>query len=280
MEGIRYIDRESRSLSDLYAGLLYKFITFHRTAATARREKGAGNTIFNRMRNQISATSEASSSVSSLGGSSTNTNASTAASSATSTSKTSFFKLSNLADRVRGTHNSAANNLSAGTNTVSAESSVDGHHVAGAALAEDEMDETDGDLSLDLAEKMLRWHAESIGRCVDLSPPSEVPKATFALLRVLTSAYIKTYVETALDSALAALTAQDVRGPTLPDPSGAMALVRSVELVISLWQHYVNTALLPLASTSVTLRREMIIFNNHNLLRVEGKCDAVVLKLF
>lgn len=284
MEGIRYIDRESRSLADLYAGLLSKFITFHRTAASAKRDKAAGNTIFNRMRNQISATSDASSSTSSLGGSSTATHASTAASSTTSTSKTSFFKLSNLADRVRGTHANASstNNLSAGTTNAmptSAESSVDGHHIAGGAHLEEEIDDTDGDLSLDIAERMLRWHAESIGRCVDLSSPSEVPKATFALLRVLTSAYIKTYVETALDSALAAATAQDIRGTTVPDPSAAMALVRSVELIISLWQHYVNTALLPLASTSVTSRREMMIFNNHNLLRVEGKCDALMQKI-
>ena len=282
MEGIRYIDRESRSLADLYAGLLYKFITFHRTAAVAKRDKASGNTIFNRMRNQITATSDASSSTSSLGGSSTATQASTAASSTTSTSKTSFFKLSNLADRVRGTHSNPAGGLSSGaTNAISlsAESSVDGHHVAGGAHIEDELDDTDGDLSLDIAEKMLRWHAESIGRCVDLSSPSEVPKATFALLRALTSAYIKTYVETALDSALATASAQDIRGTVVPDPSGAMALVRSVELVVSLWQHYVNTALLPLASTSVTSRREMTIFNNHNLLRVEGKCDALMQKV-
>lgn len=284
MEGIRYIDRESRSLADLYAGLLFKFISFHRTSAAAKRDKASGNTIFNRMRNQITATSDASSSTSSLGGSSNTAQASTAASSTVSTSKTSFFKLSNLADRVRGTHNTAATSstlsVTAGsTATASAESSVDGQHVAGGAHVEDELDDTDGDLSLDIAEKMLRWHAESIGRCVDLSSPSEVPKATFALLRVLTSAYIKTYVETALDSALAAVTAQDIRGAVMPDPSAAMSVVRSVELLISLWQHYVNTALLPLASTSVTSRREMMIFNNHNLLRVEGKCDALMQKI-
>ncbi len=162
---------------------------------------------------------------------------------------------------------------------MSAENSTDGGHAVSAGHAEDEIEDSDGDLSLDVAEKMLRWHAESIGRCVDLSSPTEVPKATFALLRVLTSAYIKTYVETALDSALAAVTAQDIRGTILPDPSAAMSLVRSVELIISLWQHYVHTALLPLASTSVTVRREMTIFNNHNLLRVEGKCDALMQKI-
>lgn len=278
MEGIRYIDRESHSLSDLYAGLLSRFITYHRMAANAKRDKAAGNTIFNRMRNQIGGTSDATSSTSSLGTSSTATHASTAASSATSASKTSFFKLSNLADRVRGTQAAAVTGAST-SSAMSAELSSDGGHgTSGAHLAE-EIEDADGELSLDVAEKMLRWHAESIGRCVDLTSPSEVPKATFALLRVATSAYIKAYVETALDSSLAAVTAQDLRGASLPDPSSAMALVRSVEQLVSLWQHYVNTALLPLASTSVTLRREMMIFNNHNLLRVEGKCDALMQKI-
>lgn len=72
--------------------------------------------------------------------------------------------------------------------------------------------------------------------------------------------------------------AQDTRGANLPDLS-MMSVVRNVELIIALWQHYVNTALVPLASTSVTVRREMMIFNNHNLLRVEGKCDALMQKI-
>ncbi|EST09944.1 Exocyst complex component Sec10-like protein [Kalmanozyma brasiliensis GHG001] len=274
MEGIRYIDRESRSLTDLYAGLLSKYITFHRAAAVVKKEKGSSNSIFDRVRNQISAGPDASSSNSNLGGGTGASSTSTAATS--NASKTSFFKLSILADRVRGTNLATGNNNAAST---SAESLVDGHHVSGGRHHEDELEDGDGDLSLDIAEKMLRWHAESIGRCVDLSSPTEVPKATFALLRVLTSAYIKTYVETALDSAWTALGAQDTRGPILPDPSAAMSLLCTVELLISLWQHYVNTALLPLASASVTLRREMMIFNNHNLLRVEGKCDALMQRI-
>lgn len=34
--------------------------------------------------------------------------------------------------------------------------------------------EEDGLLSVDIAEKMLRYHAEAIGRCVELSPPNDV----------------------------------------------------------------------------------------------------------
>lgn len=33
---------------------------------------------------------------------------------------------------------------------------------------------TDGLLSLSTAEKMLKWHAEAVGRMVDLSAPSDV----------------------------------------------------------------------------------------------------------
>lgn len=41
-------------------------------------------------------------------------------------------------------------------------------------LAEDPVREEDGVLSIDTAEKILKWHAEAIGRCVELSPPSDV----------------------------------------------------------------------------------------------------------
>ena len=78
--------------------------------------------------------------------------------------------------------------------------------------------EEDGILSLGVAEKMLKWHAEAIGRCVELSPPSDVyvptkrrswhsndfpllisPKNTFILLRVLAEAISTSYVDLALE---------------------------------------------------------------------------------
>ncbi|PWZ02695.1 exocyst complex component Sec10 [Testicularia cyperi] len=274
MEGFRYLERESRSLSDLYAGLLSKFITFHR--APPAKKKEVSTTIFNRMRNQITSASSEASSTTSL-----STIASTAATSTSTagTSKSSFFKLSNLADRVRGTNTSNASSAMQVTNSSTGTAGNESHSLGDSGLlGEEEVDDRDGELSLDVAEKMLKWHAEAIGRCVDLSPTTEVPKNAFALLRVLASAYIKTYVETALDSAIAHVTSLDTRGGTLSDLSD-LSVVRSVELTISLWQHYVNTALLPLASTSVTVRREMMIFNNHSLLRVEQKCDTLMQKL-
>lgn len=35
-------------------------------------------------------------------------------------------------------------------------------------------EEGDGELNLDVAERMLEWHAEAIGRMVELSPAGDV----------------------------------------------------------------------------------------------------------
>lgn len=34
--------------------------------------------------------------------------------------------------------------------------------------------EEEGMLSIDVAEKMLKWHAEAVGRCVELSPQNDL----------------------------------------------------------------------------------------------------------
>ena len=39
---------------------------------------------------------------------------------------------------------------------------------------QDPIREEDGQLSVEVVEKMLKWHAEAIGRCVELSPSSDV----------------------------------------------------------------------------------------------------------
>lgn len=39
---------------------------------------------------------------------------------------------------------------------------------------EEPVREEDGQLSVNVAENMLKWHAEAIGRCVELSPPNDV----------------------------------------------------------------------------------------------------------
>lgn len=52
--------------------------------------------------------------------------------------------------------------------------------------------------------------------------------------------------------------------------------LKEVDMICHLWQQYTNVALLPLANTSVTLRREMSIFNNQTLSRVEGGANGML----
>ena len=48
-----------------------------------------------------------------------------------------------------------------------------------------------------------------------------------------------------------------------------LTIVKSIDLICHLWQQYINIALLPLASSSVTIRREMVVFNNQTINRIE-----------
>lgn len=59
----------------------------------------------------------------------------------------------------------------------------------------------------------------------------------------------------------------------------ALSLVNAVDLVCHLWQHYVNVALFPLAAASVTIRREMSVFNNQAVSRVEGASNNLLQRL-
>ena len=58
-----------------------------------------------------------------------------------------------------------------------------------------------------------------------------------------------------------------------------LTTLRSVDLICTLWQQYTNIALLPLASSSVTVRREMVIYNNQTIGRIESSVNTVLLKI-
>lgn len=144
-------------------------------------------------------------------------------------------------------------------------------------VTEEPLREEDGILSVDVAETMLKWHAEAIGRCVELSPSSDVPKHTFALFRALAEAIANGYMETGLETAQSRLEAVD---HTKTEPSfQALSVLSTVDLICHLWQQYVNIALLPLATSSVTIRREMVVFNNQTVSKIEGTANALMQRL-
>ncbi|KAG6916713.1 hypothetical protein DXG01_005662 [Tephrocybe rancida] len=138
---------------------------------------------------------------------------------------------------------------------------------------EEPVREEDGLLSVDIAEKMLKWHAEAIGRCVELSPANDNAKNTFALLRVLAEAIGNAYIGAAIETAQVRVEAAD---PKVEPSLQPLYIIRSVDLICHLWQQYINTALLPLASSSVTTRREMVVFNNQSVSRLEGGANHLL----
>ncbi|EJD53474.1 exocyst complex component Sec10 [Auricularia subglabra TFB-10046 SS5] len=235
----QYLERESKSLGELYSAFLSRFTKYHEVAS---KTKATG--LFDRVVNQLGANTT-SSGISSGSGSSTTAKATAA-----------FMKFSGMSS------SSAAQ--------TQAQQGADGKP------AEDPIREADGELSIEVAEKMLKWHAEAVGRCVEFGANSEVPKQAFALLRVLAEALGRSYVEAALDTTLARLDARD----TKLEPSLApLMTLRSVDLICTLWQQYTNIALLPLASSSVTVRREMVIYNNQTIGRIESSVNNVTVKV-
>jgi len=56
----------------------------------------------------------------------------------------------------------------------------------------------------------------------------------------------------------------------------ALAIVRQVEMICHLWQQYISIALLPLASSSIVVRREMSVFNSQMISRIEALTNTVL----
>ena len=58
-----------------------------------------------------------------------------------------------------------------------------------------------------------------------------------------------------------------------------LQVLRSVDLICHLWQQYVTDAIFPLASTSVTVRRDMVVFNNQTVSRIEGGANEFLQRM-
>ncbi|GAA5978973.1 hypothetical protein JCM10908_002753 [Rhodotorula pacifica] len=251
MEGSRYMDKEGKNLTELYAATLIRFTNWHRAVNKAK----SSNTIFDRMVNQLSnAAHQAAHSGSGSG----------------STGSPQLGSGGSGGD----THDASRLDRLMKFSGLSSLKEKAGSPASNAVVDPSQMfEEGDGELDVSTAEKMLEWHAEAVGRMVELSPASDVPRNAYTLLKVLADSFGKGYLETALDTALHQLTMLD--GKTEPDLS-PLLVIRQADMIMHLWQKYISTALVPLAGTSVTVRREMGIFNNHVRVRIEGKVNSIV----
>ncbi|GAA5894708.1 exocyst subunit SEC10 [Sporobolomyces salmoneus] len=286
MEGSRYLEKEGKSLTELYAGKLIRFTNWHRATNKAK----SGNTIFDRMVTQLSnaahqAHLSSSSSTTTLSSAATNPSTlgpglSNPSNSTTSSSTNEFQSQQDSSRLDRLMKFSGLSNI-----TTSSSSPTIGSHeenVTGGGTPTGNggtmkmFEEGDGELNLEVAERMLEWHAEAIGRMVELSPAGDVPKNAFTLLKVLADSFGKAYLETSLDTAIHRLSFYD---PKLEPSLSILRVLQPADMIMQLWQRYISTALVPLAGTSVTVRREMAIFCNHVSVRIEGKINSIVQRM-
>ncbi|EXJ69720.1 uncharacterized protein A1O5_06791 [Cladophialophora psammophila CBS 110553] len=118
-----------------------------------------------------------------------------------------------------------------------------------------DLDEQDGRLNVAFAKRMLKWLAEGVRRGLELGGGSETPKDVAALLNLVLKNLLESYVEVSLEACadLASSFENTRREPDLSYLSNLRTAVHIAHLV----QSCINTLLIPLASSSLTTRREM-----------------------
>ena len=168
----KYIDKEQKSLTELYASYLIKFTRWHRQNTKARGGTAAGSgqggpgSMFDRMVNQITTAAQ-------------NSNAASAVQQEGARGLKHLMKLGgiSLSDKQRRDSTDSLHSLSQSTGGNADQRNSPGTGTSQAQQTDMHIPlvvtEKDGEISLEVAERMLRWHAEAVGRMIELSPPPE-----------------------------------------------------------------------------------------------------------
>ncbi|PYH93593.1 exocyst complex component Sec10 [Aspergillus ellipticus CBS 707.79] len=231
--GSSYIEREKRTLEELYTSLLFKFTTFH-----ARRKKAATTFIASLSKSGTELLSSARDAYLSR----------LESSEFPPTQKRMLLQLAGLRE---------SSDLTRPTDI--------------------KLTEDDGIPSIAYAKRMLKWLAEAVGRGLELSMNSETPKDMLALLSLLLSVMGEGFIEVSLDAALEAAASQET-GRTEPD-FAYLPSIRNAIGIANLMIMCINTLLIPLAASSITVRREMEKKTNLITTRIEEKINSLEQKV-
>ena len=136
-----------------------------------------------------------------------------------------------------------------------------------------ELTEEDGRLSIPFTKRMLKWLAEGVGRGLELSGGNETPKDVAALLNTLLTNMGKNYVEVSLD-ALSDASAGAEATKREPDLS-YLPHLRTAISIMHLMITCINTVLVPLAASSMTVRRDMEKNTNLAIGRMEDQINTI-----
>lgn len=136
-----------------------------------------------------------------------------------------------------------------------------------------ELSEEDGRLSVVFAKRMLKWLAEGVRRGLELGGGAETPKDVAALLNLILRNLVELYIEVALEAAadVASSAENAKREPDLSYLGNLRMAVHITHLV----QSCINTLLIPLASSSLTTRREMEKNTRTAMVRIEDQINTI-----
>jgi hypothetical protein len=137
-----------------------------------------------------------------------------------------------------------------------------------------EVTEEDGQLNVSHAKRMLRWLAECVGRSLELNGGNETPKDIQALLGVLLTQMGDIYIENALSAATDLASAQESI-KTEPDLTYLPPLRTTIQ-ILHLLQTTIQTMLLPLTSSNITLRRDIDKSSSATLSNLESKISSIL----
>lgn len=137
-----------------------------------------------------------------------------------------------------------------------------------------EVTEEDGVLSVQVAQRMMRWLAESVRRTLELGAPTDTAKDVNSLLNLLLTSMGQVYVETSLDAALDASTSQE-NSKVEPDMSYLSSL-RPATTISSIISRFVQTVMIRLAEGNTTVRRSMEAQAKMGMESIERKSNNVV----
>ncbi|KAJ5741141.1 hypothetical protein N7493_001013 [Penicillium malachiteum] len=140
-------------------------------------------------------------------------------------------------------------------------------------LTEIKLTEDDGMPNLSDAKRMLKWLAEAVGRGLELSVNADTHKDVSALLNLLLLTMGEGYIDVCLDAAMEAATSQE-SGKNEPD-FGYLLSMRTTISIATLMVMCVNAVLLPLATVSITTRRDMEKRLNQATTRFEDKINTI-----
>ncbi|CZT24812.1 related to exocyst complex 100 kDa component [Ramularia collo-cygni] len=236
--GTSYIEREKRSLSELFEGLLFKFALYH---SRRRRVQIHSNSYLS----AISARSKE----------------------FLSSARDAYMERLDSADLQPGQKATLLRVAGLGKEKDA---------TPGASSADVVTDE-DGQLSLPFTKRMLKWLAEAVGRSLELSTSLETPKEIRELLHLLLSNVGEIYLETALDAATDAATSAEQSSKSEPDLSYITDL-RAAISVLHLIQTTCTLLLLPLAATNRSLHRDLTKQSESFVERMESKIDGILQK--